>query len=88
LNIIFIKLLLGLSFIFEIVTRETLRTKYSLSGDEIQKFFLFVYLPWDLRIVWGIICDTIKIPGFYDCPKRGYILINSALMSILLLYRA
>lgn len=73
--------------IFEVVTRETLRTTYELKSDEIQKFFLFVYMPWDLRIVWGITCDTVKIPGFNSCPKRGYILINSAIMTALLLLR-
>jgi hypothetical protein len=35
----------------------------------------FIVFPWDFKILYGIICDTIKLPYFSKSPKRGYIIL-------------
>ena len=35
----------------------------------------FIMFPWDFKILYGIICDTVKLPYFSRSPKRGYIML-------------
>ena len=46
-------------------------------------------MPWDFKVAYGIIGDTIKIPFFFkDSPKRGYIVICSLIQATLLFWSA
>lgn len=54
----------GLMIIHETVLKEIFREKYELDGDIIQKTMLCIYLPWDFKILFGIICDTMNLPFF------------------------
>ena len=37
-----------------------------------------------MKIFYGIICDTVKLPGFGSGPKRGYILVFAVVQVIVL----
>ena len=69
----------GLQVLVDVVLKEILREKYGLEGDEIQKYMMFIFLPWDFKILYGIICDTLVIPCFEKTPKRGYIILLSTI---------
>ena len=45
----------------------------------------FIMSSWDIKIIYGIIVDVFKLPGFSNGPKRGYILIFSLVQMICLL---
>jgi MFS family permease len=45
-------------------------------------------LPWDFKIIYGIITDTIILPKFEQSPKRGYIIIWGAIQTVALLLLA
>ena len=45
-------------------------------------------LPWDLKILYGIITDTVYLPKFEQSPKRGYIIIWGAIQTLALLLLA
>ena len=45
----------------------------------------FIYLPWDFKIIYGIMADTVRPPGFSTSPRRGYLVYMSLLQEILLI---
>ena len=44
----------------------------------------FIMFPWDFKILYGIICDTVKLPGLSQAPRRGYLLIFSLIQTTIL----
>ena len=60
---------------FSIVGKEIFRTQYGLDGDQLQLAGALSMIPWDFKLVYGIICDTVIIPKFEESPKRGYMII-------------
>jgi hypothetical protein len=38
--------------------------------------------PWDFKILYGVICDTLSLPKFEKSPKRGYILLFSIIQFV------
>ena len=52
----------GMMVLFQIVLIEIFRTDYGLDLDTIQVIMVFVKLPWDYKIFYGVICDTVRIP--------------------------
>ena len=38
--------------------------KKKLSIDQIQMMMAFIMFPWDFKILYGIISDTVKLPFF------------------------
>ena len=65
----------GFKVLFSVALQEILRVKYKLSPTELQVTFAFIMFPWDFKILYGIICDTVKLPFFSDSPKRGYLML-------------
>lgn len=45
---------------------------------------MFIFLPWDFKILYGIICDTVVLPYFSKSPKRGYIILLSSIQLLCL----
>lgn len=74
--------------LFEVVLIEIFRTTYGLELDPIQIIMVFVKLPWDYKIIYGIICDTVRVPiseSFVKAPRRGFLLMISFVQLICLL---
>jgi hypothetical protein len=75
----------GFKVLYDVALKEMFRTFYKMSPNELQVAEAFIIMPWDFKIFYGIICDTIKIPFYNAGPKRGYLIIFSTLQCILLL---
>ena len=58
--------------------------RYNLSADEITEYMMVIFLPWDFKILYGIICDTVVLPYMGRSPKRGYIILLSSIQLICL----
>lgn len=69
----------GCKVFYSVALQEILRVKYKLSPTELQVAFAFIMFPWDFKILYGIICDTVKLPFFADSPKRGYLMLFALL---------
>lgn len=49
---------------------------------------LLIFTPWDFKIYFGIIADTVKIPGFKKQSKKAYLMLFTMLECIVLLIAA
>jgi hypothetical protein len=45
-------------------------------------------IPWEFKLLYGIICDTVLLPGYERSPKKGYMICMGVLQSIALLFVA
>ena len=57
---------------------EIFRKDNTITVDQIQIMMAFIMLPWDFKILYGILADTVKLPFFSTfkrAPRRAYILI-------------
>ena len=75
----------------DLVFREIMRTEYGAEIDELQLFMTFVFIPWDFKILFGIITDTVKLPlgaSFNKAPRRGYIMLLAFIQAVCLLVAA
>jgi hypothetical protein len=36
-------------------------------------------LPWDFKLLYGIMVDTVSPPGFKESPKKGYLMVFSVI---------
>lgn len=46
----------------------------------------FIALPWDFKILYGIITDTVRLPffeSFVRAPRRAYIMLFALLQAVL-----
>ena len=55
-----------------------------MTPDQIQVSMTFITTPWDVKILYGIISDTVKLPFFAEAPKKGYIILFSLINVICL----
>lgn len=72
----------------QIVLREIFRVQYKLSLDKIQLIMAFVNTPSNFKILYGVLCDIVRIPfikSFALAPRRGWILIFSTIQLACLL---
>ena len=42
-------------------------------------------LPWELKLLYGVICDTVLLPGYEGSPKKGYMILMGVIQTISLL---
>lgn len=78
----------GLKVLYRVVLLEIFRSRYNLKLDTIQLVMTFVSIPWDYKVIYGVICDSVKIKcvrSFKMAPRRGYLLIFSAIQACCLL---
>ena len=78
----------GMIVLYDVVFIEILRTNYGLDLDSIQVLIVIANLPWNCKIIFGVICDTVRLPisnSFIEAPRRGYLLIFSIIEVICLL---
>lgn len=54
----------GFKTLYTIALREILRTHYKMPLDKLQVVMSFVYLPWDFKVLYGVTCDTVRVPFF------------------------
>ena len=59
---------------------------YKLSPNELQVGEAFIMLPWDFKILYGITCDTIRLPFMSDSPKKGYLMFFAIIQCSCLAY--
>ena len=52
-----------------------LKVTYKLSPNANQLAQTFIALPWDFKILYGILADTCKLPFMTTGSKRGYLVI-------------
>ena len=45
-------------------------------------------LPWEFKLLYGIICDTVLLPGYEKSPKKGYLICMGVIQTIALLFIA
>ena len=45
----------------------------------------FISIPWDLKILYGLIADTTKLPFAQKTPRRAYLMLFSIIQASLLL---
>lgn len=67
----------GFKVLYTVVFQEMLKTKYKLGPDELQVAHSFNSLPWDFKVFYGIISDTVPVPCFPNASKKGYLIIFS-----------
>lgn len=65
--------------------QQILKVNYGLGVNANQMSLTFIFLPWDFKILYGIICDTVRPPGFQSSPRRGYLIYQSIFQGVLLL---
>ena len=83
-NLSFLYINGGFKVLYTVALSELLREHYGLNPDELQVAEAFMLFPWDFKILYGVICDTLSLPGFSKSPKRGYILLFSIVQFICL----
>jgi hypothetical protein len=76
----------GFKVLYTVALQEIGKTVYGLSPDALQLSSAFVLLPWDFKILYGITCDTIALPGFKDAPKKGYLILFSTIQCFCLFW--
>ena len=64
------------------------KTKYLMGPDELQVAQAFIILPWDFKVLYGVISDTIPIPGLAHASKKGYLILFSTVQFVCLLMAA
>ena len=52
----------GFKALYSIVLREILRKNYMMKLDKLQVVMTFILLPWDFKVFYGVICDTVRVP--------------------------
>ena len=62
---------------FVVVLQQILKVDYGLGVNANQMALTFITLPWDFKILYGIICDTMALPCFKKSPRRGYLIFHS-----------
>ena len=65
----------GFVILYSIALKEIFKSHYKMEPDEMQLAGAYIFIPWDAKILYGIMCDTVKLPFFSQGPKRGYIII-------------
>jgi len=85
LNLAFLYINGGFKVLYDVALKEMFKSIYKLSPNELQVAEAFIIFPWDFKIFYGIICDTIMLPGFRNGPKRGYLIIFSTIQCTFLL---
>ena len=78
----------GFKVLYSIVLQEMMKTQYGLSPNELQVASAFIILPWDFKIFYGIMSDTVPLPYFRSSPKKGYLIIFSTVQFSCLLLAA
>ena len=48
--------------LYRVVFQEILRKDYEMQLDKLQVVMSFVMAPWDFKVLYGIVCDTVRIP--------------------------
>ena len=77
----------GFKVLFSISLMEIFRKDKTLSIDQTQMMMAFIMFPWDFKILYGIISDTVKLPfsnSFQRAPRRAYIMIFAIVQSLCL----
>jgi hypothetical protein len=68
----------GFQTLYSVCLNPIFKNHYGLSPTEMQLKRAFIVMPWDFKVLFGIIGDTIRIPfWFRNSPKRGYIVLSS-----------
>ena len=83
-NLSFLYINGGFKVLYTVALMEILRVTYGLNPDELQVAEAFMLFPWDFKILYGIICDTLSLPRFEKAPKRGYIILFSIIQFVCL----
>lgn len=65
--------------------QQILKVNYGVGVNANQMAITFITLPWDFKILYGIICDTMALPGFKKSPRRGYLIFHSIFQGSILL---
>ena len=68
---------------------EIFRKQYSMDADRLQLTMAFIGLPWDFKILYGVITDTVRLPcfeSFVRAPRRAYIMLFAFLQAIFLIF--
>ena len=65
--------------LFSVALNDIFKNTYNLEPEQLNIVNAFIMFPWDFKILYGIICDTIKLPFFSQSPKRGYIILFAAI---------
>lgn len=78
----------GFKVLYTIVLQEMFKSKYMLGPDKLQVALAFITLPWNLKIFYGIVSDTIPVPFFKGASKKGYLFVFSVVQTICLLLAA
>lgn len=67
----------GFKILYSVALKEMFKTTYMLSPNQLQVAETFIISPWDFKVFYGIISDTVRLPYFKSGPKRGYLILFS-----------
>ena len=75
----------GFKSLYQVAFQNMLKYTYNISPNQIQVAMAVIIIPWDFKILYGIICDTIVMPCFKKGPRRGWLIIFSLIQTIFLM---
>ena len=76
-NLAFLYVNGGFKVLYSVALKEILKSNYGMSPNQLQVAEAFILFPWDFKILYGIVADTIILPCFSLAPRRGWVLIFS-----------
>ena len=76
----------GFKALFLTVAQEMFKTQYHQGPDQLQITLAYILFPWNFKIFYGIISDTMAIPGTSKAKNKGYLIFFSVVQLIALLF--
>lgn len=78
----------GFKALYSVALKPIFKKVYGLSPNQMQVSEAWLIFPWDFKILYGIIADTIQLPFFPKGTRKGWIVIFSFLETLFLLWVA
>ena len=75
----------GFKALYSIALQSMFKKIYNLTPNQLQIQLAFILFPWDFKILYGIISDTVMLPCFPIGSRKGWLVIFSLSQTALLL---
>ena len=69
-----------------VALRAIFKTTYHFNPTQLQVQMAFNILPWDFKLFYGIIADTVVLPCFKKESRKGWIIIFSLVVLVCMLF--
>ena len=78
----------GFKVLYSVALKKIFKDTYGMSPTELQVVEALILFPWDFKILYGIMADTVSLGFFRDTPRRGWLLIFSFIQTLCLISSA